>query len=299
MNEQGLGWDDLRTALAVARAGSLSGAARRLGVNHATVYRRLGNLEQRLGVRLFERARTGYAATPAGEELAALAERLEAELTTAERRLLGRDLRPSGTVRVTTTDTLLFGLLTPIFGAFRRAHRDITLDVAVSNLVFNLSKRDADVAIRPSPAPPETLVGRKVADIGMAVYAAKDHPAASQSTPDLATFDWIGPDDSLSHIRLARWMVEHRLDARAKYRVDTLIGLLDAARTGLGLAVLPCYLGDPEPGLARVRGPIDALQGELWLLTHPDLRKAARIRTFVDFMFEELRARKDLFTGRG
>ena len=168
MTEQSLHWDDLRVVQAIAEAGSLSGAGRRLGASHATVFRRLNAIERRLGVALFERSRTGYAPTPAGEDLAATAARVETEVLGAERRVVGRDLRLSGSIRVTTTDTLLMGLLSPIFAGFQRAHPEIVLEVAVSNQLFNLSQRDADVAVRPSPSPPEHLVGRRVGTVAQA-----------------------------------------------------------------------------------------------------------------------------------
>lgn len=150
MNEHQVPWDDLRTVLAIAQSGSLSGAARALGVSHATVFRRLGAIEERLGARLFERHRIGYTPTTAGEDVAAAAVRIEAEVTGIERRVAGRDLLPSGTVRVTTTDTLLQGLLSPVFADFRRSYPDIHLEVAVSNTLFSLSRREADVAVRPT-----------------------------------------------------------------------------------------------------------------------------------------------------
>ncbi|MGM0559641.1 MAG: LysR family transcriptional regulator, partial [Pseudomonadota bacterium] len=158
MNEQKGRWDDLRVVRAIAEMGSLSGAGRRLGLSHATVFRRLGEIEARLGVRLFERARGGYSPTPAGEDLAATAGRVEAEVLEVERRLAGQDLRPAGSLRVTTTDTLLSGLLSPLFTEFRQAFPEIALEVSLSNNLFNLSRREADVAIRPVQDPPDTLV---------------------------------------------------------------------------------------------------------------------------------------------
>lgn len=278
MNEPSLYWDDLRVVQAIAEAGSLSGAGRRLGASHATVFRRLNAIERRLGVALFERSRTGYAPTPAGEDLAATAARMETEVLGAERRVVGRDLRLSGTIRVTTTDTLLIGLLSPIFVGFQRAHPEIVLEVAVSNQLFNLSQRDADVAVRPSSSPPQHLVGRRVGTIAQAVYArAGDSPDA-----------WVGPDRHLGYAALDTWMQANGANANCRYRVDTMYGMLAAARDGLGSAVLPCYLADAEPALARVGEPIPELATDLWLLTHPDLRRVARIRAFMVFVSEAL-----------
>ncbi|MDI5986546.1 LysR family transcriptional regulator [Halomonas sp. M4R5S39] len=283
MNEQALHWDDLRVVLAIAETGTLSGAGRRLGASHATLFRRLNAIEQRLGVRLFERARTGYSPTAAGEELAATASRVEAEVLRAERRLVGRDLRLSGVIRVTTTDTLLMGLLSPILADFRRAHPEIVLEVAVSNALFNLSQRDADVAVRPSSSSPEHLVGRRVGSIAQAIYARGD------GAGDAAA--WIGPDRHLGYAPLEAWMADKGADAHCRYRVDTLLGMLAATRDGLGRAVLPCYLADAEPALTRLGEPIPELATELWLLTHPDLRRVARIRAFMAFVAEALAGR--------
>ncbi|MDJ0947763.1 MAG: LysR family transcriptional regulator [Alphaproteobacteria bacterium] len=290
-------WDDLRYVLAVARAGTLSGAAGALGVSHPTVFRRVDRIEDRLGVRLFERARDGYGLTPEGEEMAALAGRMAEDVAELERRLAGRDLRPSGTVRVTTTDTLLIGFLSPVLAAFRSAHPEIRLEVLVSNAMFNLTKRDADVAIRPSRTPPETLVGRRVADLAWAVYARKTRAGTSTNRPALAERDWVGPDDSLAYLPMAQWLAEQGLDRRVVYRANTVLGLYDAVRAGLGVAALPCYMGDADRALMRIAPPIAALDSELWLLTHADLRKVARIRAFLDFMAGRLKALRPRLAG--
>ncbi|KAA0011902.1 LysR family transcriptional regulator [Billgrantia pellis] len=279
MTEQSLQWDDLRTVLAIAETGTLSGAGRRLGLSHATLFRRLNAIEARLGVALFERSRTGYAPTPAGEELATTAARVETEIMSAERRLVGRDLRLSGTIRVTTTDTLLIGLLSPLFARFQNEHPQIELEIVVSNQLFNLSQRDADVAIRPTAAPPEHLVGRRVGSIAQAVYARAE----------AETENWVGPDRHLGYPALERWMKGRGAKGRCRYRVDTLLGMLAAARDGLGWAVLPCYLADADPVLMRIGEPIPELATELWLLTHPDLRRVARIRAFMGFVADVLK----------
>lgn len=284
MNEQSLHWDDLRIVQAIAEAGSLSGAGRRLGASHATVFRRLKAIERRLGVALFERSRTGYVPTPAGEDLAATAARVEAEVLGVERRVAGRDLLLSGSIRVTTTDTLLMGLLSPIFAGFQRAHPEIVLEVAISNELFNLSQRDADVAVRPSSSPPEHLVGRRIGTIAQAVYARGDG----------AVDAWVGPDRHLGYAALDTWMVAQGADERCRYRVDTMFGMLAAARDGLGRAVLPCYLADAEPALVRLGEPIPELATDLWLLTHPDLRRVARIRAFMAYVAEAVQAERCL-----
>lgn len=273
-----LRWDDLRIVLAIAEAGSLAGAGRQLGVSHATVFRRLDGLEERLGVRLFERLPEGYAPTPAGEDLAAAARRVETEVLEAERRVQGRDLMPSGTVRVTTTDTLYAGLLAPVLAGFRREHPAITLEVTVSNRVHDLSRRDADIAIRPSDRPPEALVGRRLGRLRQAVYGA----AGAGQAAALAAADWIGPDDTMGYRTLERWMAATGYAERCVLRLDSVLAMATAVRCGSGIAVLPCYLADADPGLRRLGEPVEALATDLWLLTHADLRHTTRIRALLD-----------------
>jgi len=294
-----LEWNDLRVVLAIAEAGSLSGAGRRLGCSHATVFRRLGEIEGRLGVALFQRGRTGYGPTVAGEEAAAAARRIESEVLTVERRLAGRDLRPSGRLRVTTTDSLLAGVLADVLADFRRAFPEISLEVALSNQVFSLSRREAEVAIRPAVSPPESLIGRRVAVIAQAVYGSTDLVCSLGRRPDLKTASWIGADEAMAYRALERWMAAQGYESHCGYRVDSVLGMAAAAAAGAGLAVLPCYLGEENSRLRRVGRPIEELATDLWLLTHPDLRQVVRIRAFLDFAAAALAERQSLLAGQG
>lgn len=274
-----LDWTDLRYVLAVADAGSLAGAARSLGVNHTTVLRRVGGLEARMGVRLFERLPTGYALTAAGDEVLAVARGISATVAALERRLAGQDLRLSGTLRVATTDTLALTVLMPQLAAFRTAHPGIALEVAISNTMADLTRRDADVAVRPADNPPETLVGRRVAAVAYAVYAAASYLARHMEPGELDAHPWVAPDDSLAATVAARWMREALSPAIAvACRLDSLLAMREAARAGMGLALLPCYLGDGAPGLGRVGAVLPEVRSSLWLLTHADLRRTARVR---------------------
>lgn len=284
-----LRWDDLKIILAIADTGSLSGAGRRLGLSHATVFRHHSEIETRLGVELFHRARTGYTPTVAGEEVANAARRIEAEVLTVERRVAGQDLRPSGTVRITTTDSLLTGLISPILAQFGQAYPQISLEIAVSNQLFSLSKREAEVAIRPSSAPPEALVGRRVGRIVQAVYAPRDVAAKAGRDVDIHTADWVGPDERMAYRDLDHWLATQGLAPRCRYRVDTVMGMFTAVQSGIGLAVLPCYLGDADPRMVRIGAPVAALSTDLWLLTHPDLRKTTRVRAVLDFIAESIK----------
>jgi len=289
-------WDDLRFVLAVAEAGSLAGAARRLGVNHTTVLRRIGAFEKRLGVRLFERLPTGYVPTAGGEELIAAARAVDETVTRLERKLAGKDLRLSGVVRVTTTDTLMDAILPDVLRAFRDSHPGIQVEVAISNLMFNLTKREADVAIRPASKPPETLVGRRVAKIAFAIYASPRY-LADNPRQDLPGHRWVVPDDSLAGTAAGKWMRSQFAGSEIALRADSLLALRQAAQAGLGLAPLPCYLGDAAPDLVRVDGPIAEMETSLWILTHADLRHTARIRAFTEFAASALAQRRPLFEG--
>ncbi|WP_245944344.1 LysR family transcriptional regulator [Marinospirillum perlucidum] len=289
-------WDDFETLLAIADTGSLSGAARELGVSHATIFRRLGEMEKRLGVLLFERSRRGYAPTQAGEDLAATAREIQASVLAVERKVAGRDLQPRGPIWVTTTDSLLAGLLAPLFVDFRQEFPEISLDIAVSNQPFNLTRREADVAIRASNSPPDHLVGRKLVEIGMAVYGRKsDYP---QAVANLDEEPWVGPGARLMDQPLIDWMTDQGYDDLCYFRVDTLIGMLSAVKAGMGIAVLPCYLADYETDLIQLTDPIESLSYPLWFLLHPDLRGVARINSLLEFMTEAVRLQKKRLAGQ-
>ncbi len=281
MNAQLSNWDDLRVFLAVARAGSLSGAARSLGVNHSTVFRRIAGFEETLGVRLFDRLPTGYALTPAGEETLRIVESIEADVATLDRTVTGQDLRLSGTVRITATDMLAFWLLPDHLGRFRAAYPGIEVEIVVGNEALNLSRRETDIALRIGNTPPETLVGRQVGRLEFAVYGGQDYCAAHPGT-DLAQHDWIGFDSA--HAPLTRQLEKLLPGKRPAVRSNSVACAVRLARAGLGLAVLPCAIADRKPGLIRV-GELPVPFGlDLWLLTHEDLRHTARIRAVLEFL---------------
>jgi DNA-binding transcriptional LysR family regulator len=290
-----IGLEDLRLVHAIAAEGTLTGAARRLAVDHSTAFRRLGALEKRLGVRLFERARDGYAPTPAGEAAIETAARFDRELSDLERRIAGEDLRPWGPVRITTTDTLL-DLATPIFAVLHAEQPGIVIEVATGNEFFTLTRRDADVAIRPAAAVPEGLVARRIATVATALYASPCY-LTRYGERDLRDQDWLAPDDSLSHLASARWIRAQISPERLIFRASSLLALRSAARESLGVAALPCFLGDADPLLRRLGGPVPELAVSLWLITHPDLRKVARIRAVLDVLATGLVAQRPLVEG--
>jgi DNA-binding transcriptional LysR family regulator len=278
-------WDDYQYFLTVAGSGSVSAAARRLGQSHSTVLRRLDKLETALDVRLFERFQTGYVLTASGEELQALLTPIGEGMQDIERKLAGQDAALQGTIRVTTTDTLMAVLL-PVLADFRARYPGIQLQITVNNSFLNLSKRDADVAIRPSNMPPDNLVGRKAGTLRTAPYASTAYLAQRPR----GDHEWIAPDDSLAHLRQARWLREHVPADKIAASVDSLLGMAAAVEAGLGAGMLLCLLADARPGLVRLADPDPALDTDVWILTHPDLRRVQRIREFTAFLFDGLAA---------
>jgi len=287
-------WDEFRLVRAIADARSLAGAADALGINHSTVFRRLGALEKTIGARLFERSRTGFAPTAAGEKMVELANRIADEIVDLERKITGQDLRPSGDLRVTTNDALLVHLLSEVFVGFRAAYPEINLDIVVSNEPLNLSKRDADIAVRATERPPESLIGRRLAGIRWAIYAASREAPKTFTASYARRYNWIGLSDGIGGPRPTRWLLEHAGAERIVYRLNTVLGLAEAVAAGGGMALIPCFIGAVTPGLTRVGFPDPEIEAGLWLLTHPDLKNTARVRAFMDYTAAEIAKRRPL-----
>jgi DNA-binding transcriptional LysR family regulator len=294
-----LAWDDFKLVRAIAQARSLAGAAGLLGINASTVFRRLGETEARLGLRLFERYRQGYVLTAAGEEMSQLAERFDEESSAFFLKHVGQNAAPSGEVRVTTTHSLTTHLLTPILADFRRHFRDIRLDLVLSNVALNLSRRDADVAIRVTETPPENLIGRRIATMAVAMYGARsllgecDKAAdeALQSAPLVA----LGNDHVLQ--RAARYFRAPLAAERIVYTIDNVLGLAKAVEAGIGIGALPCLIGDQTADLVRLSPPEREVAPSIWLLTHPELRHSPRVRAFLDFVGDALMKKRALIEG--
>ena len=281
--------NDLLFVTAVAQTGSLAGAARKLGVNHATAFRRITATEARLGVRLFERKAGRYAATPAGEELARAGAVIANEAVASLRKVAGHDLRPSGVVRLTSTDSIAAAYITTMAQTCRALHPDITLHVTMSNEIHNLSRRDADIAIRPTDKPQDHLIGKRIGPLAMAAYGAKSYLRSTRRIAALGEHAWIGLDDSLSYHRTLKWLAKIKPLETLAYRTNSVTGLHRACVSGPGLALLPCFVGDGDMKLRRVTPPIRELQTELWLLMHPDLRSSARVAVVFELLLRQFR----------
>lgn len=295
-------WNDMKLVLAIARAETLSGGAAALGINHSTAFRRLNALEDKIGARLFERLPGGvYHTTTEGERFATTAERVETEAAALSRDVLGRDSRLTGSLRVTSSETLAYQVLTTELARFREAQPGIVVELVIDNRVLSLSRREADIAVRVSRPKEPDLYGRKLADIAWTIYGAPrlvaEHgPIAIDD--QLLGRDFVGWGAEVTGLAAPDWLGERVEASRIVYRSNSLINQFKAATAGIGYALLPCYLGDAEPGLVRaLETPAAVLTRELWIVTHSDLRKTARVRAFFDIVGEGLAARQAQFAG--
>lgn len=279
--------NDLLYVAAVAQTGSLAAAARALHVNHATVFRRIAQIEKQLGVRLFERSGGRYAATAAGEELALAGAAVQRTADQSLLKVAGRDLRPSGMVRITTTDSIATALLNPLLAMCRARHPAITLQVDINNTTRDLAKRDADIAIRPGQNPPDYLVGKRISSLGFAVYGAA-HYLDNNPASDLLAHEWIALGESYERHSSLKWLHQLVPLDQVGLRIDGFAGVARACADGLGLAVLPWFMGDSTPQLRCLQALPADWASELWLLTHPDLHKSARVKAIFQVLHEEL-----------
>lgn len=291
-----INWQDLQYILVVARLGSVSAAARELGVTHSTVLRRINALEERQGLRLFDRLRTGYVLSQEGRHLLQAAQSIEDTVTGLERRIAGAELQLEGTIRVTTTDSVLLSICGAHIVKFQETYPDISIELTVTSSILSLSRRDADVAIRPSRFEPERLTGERISDFYFAQYAGADYWAANGHKP-MAEQSWLGPDGSMAGSPAGRWMRAELPDARIVMAADSFLALGDAARRNLGVAILPCAQGDAMPDLLRISEPMKDYKTGLWVLTHRDLLGAVRISTFYTFMIAALKSEERSMKG--
>lgn len=304
-NDGGLGVADLPLILALSRERTLAGAAERLGIDLSTVFRRLNALEARLRVRLFDRSARGYHLTAAGERAAATAERVETELLNLDREISGRDQQLSGRLRVTASETLSNSVLPALFAAFQKQHPRIELILTIDNRIMDLSRREADVALRVRRPTDPALFGRRLTGIAWAFYGPA-RPGGNLrrdgDTFNFAKHTVIGWDEP-ARIVAADWIAEHVPAGRIGFRCNSLVNQLAAARAGLGIALLPCYLADPHckagaAELRRMSGVLPDLASELWIVTHQDLKHTARIRAFLASIGDAIAAERRRFEGQ-
>jgi DNA-binding transcriptional LysR family regulator len=270
---------DLEVTLALARAGTLAAAGERLGVDASTVFRSLQRIERGLGRPLFERTRSGYLATDMATALAEHAETMEAALEAARAAIESAPSQISGTVRITTTDTVLHGLVAPALNGLRAEHPLLGFELHTGNELASLTRRDADIAVRATKRPPQHLVGKQIGPIRVALYSARRGGVRSFTEVEAGRCDWIAPDDALPEHPSVVWRKRHFPKVVPRYRVSSILSVLELVALGLGVGVVPLFLADPRKDVVRLTEALDECETELWLLTHPDARHLRRVGT--------------------
>lgn len=272
---QGMEWSDLRFVLAVARAGTLSGAARRLGVNQTTVSRRLAAAETSLRARLFDRGEGLFRPTKAGDEILRRAAQIEAEIDAIERGIGGSDTIIAGSVRVTAVPILVNRLLIPALPKLYAAHPGLQVELIAEPRNLRLTRREADIALRLARPESGDALARRIGRLDYAVYT----PARKTGA-----LPWITYDESLSHLPQARWIAAAAKNEPPKLLVNDAEAILQAVGAGLGRSLLPCVAAENDKRLRRMSGTKPVLSREIWLLVHRELRAQARIAAVIDWL---------------
>ncbi len=287
-----MNWDDMKYFLAVARAGSISGGAKHLRVQHSTVSRRLRSLEEKLGARLIERKKGGYELTAAGENIKQTAIRIEREILEVDGALLGKDALLRGPLRVSAIINMASSVLMPMFACFTKQNPEVELHVMVSNLNVSLALREADIAIRLTNSPTETLIGKRMVTVASTIYISREY--MKKIRKQKIEPKWIGANCCQLHKTLTN---QYSCNQPLSFYSDDTLLTLAAIREGVGISYLPCFLGDPDPLLERYCEPDLQHNLGLWILIHPDLKRTARITVFRDFMIHSIQKKRGLFEG--
>lgn len=278
---------DLQAVLALVRGGTLSEAAARNGSDPSTVFRSLQRIEKQLGQRLFERGRQGYLPTESATEIARHAERIEAELEAANAGASGATLQVSGRVRLTTTDSVLRGLVLPQLRELAQSHPQLQLELTATNELKSLSRRDADLALRATTKPPEHLVGRPLGNIRFVVCGLRTRGTAHARSLD--TLEWIAPDEAMPEHPTVRWRRRNLPRLTPRHLVDGIVGVVEAINAGLGVGAVPLFMLDTEPRLKALTEPLEGCESTLWLLAHPESRHLRRIAAVYQHLGDSIR----------
>jgi len=279
---------DLHVVLALVRAGTLAAAGERLGVDASTVFRTLQKVERGLGRTLFERSRSGYAATDLARTLAEQAEQMETALEVARSAVQAVPAQVSGTVRITTTDTILHGLVAPALKDLVAEHPLLNLELHTANEVVSLTRREADIAVRATMRPPQHLVGRRLGPIRLGLYAAKKAPLRRAAARDPASVPWIATDDMLPDHPSVLWRRKHFPKVVPGLRVNSVLAVMELIALGLGVGVLPVFLATGRADLVALDAPADEHPNDLWLLTHRESRHLRRVSAVYGHLAERL-----------
>ena len=289
-----LDWDGLRYFRVVADKGTLSAAARVLRVQHTTVARRLDSLEASLGARLFLRNPRGYTLTRVGQTLLESVSAMHAQVDQVTRLADGQDIEMSGVVRVATADALAKHVVLPALSRLLRDNVTLSLEVISDTRQHDLSRREADIALRIGASADTQLVGRKLAALGFGLYAARDR----SKKLDLRRASYVTFDEAVGKLPHEAWLAEHAPEGHIVLRSNRQETLNEAVRLGLGLGLLPCLVADRDPTLQRVLGPDRVFSRDLWLLVHPDLQGSRRVRAVMDAISKRVARDAQLVIGQ-
>lgn len=287
-----MNWDDLRLFLSVARNASISGAAKQLGVQHSTISRRMRQLEDKLGTRLLERKTGRYELTPAGENIKEASARIEREILAVDGAISGKDTQLVGPLKVAALNNMASTVLMPIFASFSNKYPQIELHILVSNIDASLSQREADIAIRLTNTPTDTLIGKKMTTVASCIYGSRSY--IEQLNKQGGEPKWIGVECCGFH---KTWTKEFAREHMHNFYSDDTQLTHAAIRAGLGVSILPCFMGDTDPELARYTDPDPTCNLGLWILFHPDLKRTARVVAFRDHIQQSVNDNKALFEG--
>ncbi len=268
---------DLETILSLVRLGTLAAVGERLGVDSSTVFRNVQRIERQLGQSLFERSRSGYQPKDMAQTLAAHAERIEVELEAARNAVQQSEQQLSGSVRITTTDTVLHGLVVPALIRFKALHPALQFELQTANELANLSRRDADIALRATKRPPQHLVGKSLGTIRVAIFMAKHMRATSLAQHSARDTPWIAPDDALPDHPSVLWRRKHLPRATVQYRVTSILSVAALIAQGAGIGIIPLFLAQERNDLRQISAPLADGETALWLLTHTESRHLRRI----------------------
>ena len=282
---------DLETILALVRGGTLAAAAERLGVDASTVFRSIQRIERGMAQTLFERSRSGYLPSELAQSLAGHAEQMEVQLESARSLAQMKPETVSGTVRITTTDTILHGLIAPALKELRVAHPLLDYELHTGNELASLTRRDADIAVRATKRPPPHLVGRHIGPIRVAVYVSSRSKLKKLEAALDGTHAWIAPDDALPEHPSVLWRRRNAPKIVPAYRVNSILTVAELIELGLGVGIVPMFLAEARPGLRRLSDALDDAQTELWLLTHTESRHLRRVSTVFGHLAKQLRLR--------
>ena len=275
-----LGLSELSVLLALVRAGTLARAGQLLGQDGSTVFRAVQRAEKALGQRLFERSRAGYRPSELGVALAHHAERIESELEAARSAAQTELGAVSGSVRISTTDTVLVGLLLPALQELTAQHPQLRLEVSASNELANLTQREADIAIRATKRPPPHLVGRELGPIRVGLFtAAGGAGSRRRAAIDPATAPWIAVDDAMPEHPSVLWRRRHYPLVVPRMLVNSVQSVFEAVRAGVGIGIVPLFLARSRKELVALGEPLAECETQLWLLAHPESRHLRRIAT--------------------